>query len=225
MIRSLVLVALAFSFSDSLSGARGSAPTRPAGRSPASRRRFPILIRRCLRRLRNEFAPRARVSDQARGEVVQAGGSVDAGGQVIPSGAIPTNAVPRPLAKDRSAPPNPPHPPLRPSTTPGHVAEIKKLVEAAAAKWKTVNCYEATVTRRELAPNKKMTEDVVLYQFRKEPMAVYMKNLGESGRGREILYFPSKHDDKIYSIIGKGDENFLLKVGDARRRCRRTCRS
>jgi hypothetical protein len=94
-----------------------------------------------------------------------------------------------------------------------HVAEVKKLVQAATERWQSVNCYEATVTRRELAPNKKLTEDVVLYRFRKEPMALYMKNLGESGKGREILYYPSKHDDKIHSIIGKGDENFLLKVG------------
>lgn len=93
------------------------------------------------------------------------------------------------------------------------LAEIKKLVETAAARWKTVDCYEAIVTRRELAPNKHMTEDTVLYQFRKNPMAVYIKNLGESGKGREILYYPSKHDDKIYAIIGKGDEGFLYKVG------------
>jgi uncharacterized protein DUF1571 len=94
-----------------------------------------------------------------------------------------------------------------------HLAEVKKLVAAATEKWKTVDCYESTVTRRELAPNKQMTEDVVLYQFRKDPMAVYIRNIGESGKGREILYFPSKHDDKIYSIIGKGDENLLYKAG------------
>jgi hypothetical protein len=94
------------------------------------------------------------------------------------------------------------------------LVEVKKLVESAAQRWQSVNCYEATVTRRELAPNKKMTEDVVLYRFRKDPMAVYMKNLGESGKGREILYYPSKHEDKIHAIIGKGDENFLFKAGD-----------
>jgi Protein of unknown function (DUF1571) len=105
--------------------------------------------------------------------------------------------------------------PARPAPSPAaqNIAEIKKLAQAAADKWAKVDTYEAVVTRRELAPNKEMTEDVVLYQFRKEPMAVYIRNIGESGKGREIVYNPSKHGDKIYSIVGKGDENFLYKVG------------
>jgi len=129
--------------------------------------------------------------------------------QVLPRRGSPPKGgqPPRKFAKE-------PEPPTTPKPSMGQLEEVKRLVETAAAKWKTVNCYEATVTRRELAPNKKMTEDVVLYQFRKQPFAVYIKNLGESGRGREILYFPSKHEDRIYSILGKGDENFLLKAGD-----------
>ena len=103
------------------------------------------------------------------------------------------------------APPNP--------TTVRHIAEVKKLAETAAEKWAKTDSYEATVTRRELAPNKQMTEDMVQYQFRKDPMAVYIKNIGESGKGREIIYYPSKHEDKIHAVIGKGDENFLYKVG------------
>jgi len=55
---------------------------------------------------------------------------------------------------------------------------------------------------------------VVLYRFRKEPIAVYIKNLGEAGKGREIIYYPAKHGDKIYAIVGKGDEGFLYKVGE-----------
>jgi hypothetical protein len=149
-------------------------------------------------------------------EVMPAGGTADPNEQVLPKRKEPKERkLPRPFAKDRPAPPSAiPAPTPQAVPAAGHVAEVKNLVEAAEAKWKTVDCYEATVTRRELAPNKKMTEDVVLYRFRKEPLAVYIKNLGESGKGREILYFPSKHEDKIYSILGKGDENFLLKAGD-----------
>lgn len=99
-----------------------------------------------------------------------------------------------------------------PIQRPRHIAEVKKLAETAAEKWAKTDSYEATVTRRELAPNKQMTEDMVQYQFRKDPMAVYIKNIGESGKG-EIIYYPSKHEDKIHAVIGKGDENFLYKVG------------
>jgi hypothetical protein len=145
--------------------------------------------------------------------VIPAGGVVEAapaGGQLLPRRRPDPQPgqLPSPFARDGTRPSA-----AAPTTSAAHLAEIKKLVEAATAKWKTVNCYEAVVTRRELPPNKHMTEDVVLYQFRKEPMAVYIKNISEAGKGREILYFPSKHDDKIYSIIGKGDENFLYKVG------------
>ena len=112
-----------------------------------------------------------------------------------------------------------------PCSAAAQLAEVKKLVEAATARWKTVDCYEATVTRRELAPNKHLTDDMVLYQFRKEPMAVYIRNISESGKGREILYYPSKYEDKIHAIIGKGDDGFLYKVGpESRRRCRQISR-
>ncbi|MBA4190089.1 MAG: hypothetical protein C0467_19055 [Planctomycetaceae bacterium] len=94
-----------------------------------------------------------------------------------------------------------------------NITEIKKLTALAIAKWNTVDTYESVVTRRELSPAKVMTEDVVYYQFRKEPMAVYIRNIGESGKGREILYNPAKHGDKIYAVVGQGDENFLFKVG------------
>jgi uncharacterized protein DUF1571 len=142
-------------------------------------------------------------------EVIPAGGVIDPGEQVLPKRrpAPKGNQPPREIPKDAPAI-------ASPKNAKENLAAIKRLVESAAAKWRTVDGFEATVTRRELAPNKKMTEDVVKYRFRKEPFAVYIKNIGESGKGREILYFPSKHEDKIYSIIGKGDENFLLKAGE-----------
>jgi hypothetical protein len=93
-----------------------------------------------------------------------------------------------------------------------HAAEVKKLAAAAAEKWAKVDSYEAVIARRELAPNKEMSEDTVLYQFRKEPMAVYIKNLGEIAKGREILYNPKQYGDKIYTVLGEGDSR-LLKAG------------
>lgn len=225
MIRSLVLVALAF-----LVIGCTRFGTNPAG-GPFTRKPKPLP----------EPYSAIPPAPPATSAPLALGSPIRPAPEVVPAGGIPVTdepvppkrrdpnerKLPRPFAKDRATPdPAVPAPTAQPpslpgydavprqAASPGHVAEIKKLVEAAAARWSTVNCYEATVTRRELAPNKKMTEDVVLYRFRKEPMAVYIKNLGELGKGREILYYPSKHDDKIYSIIGKGDENFLLKAGD-----------
>jgi hypothetical protein len=88
---------------------------------------------------------------------------------------------------------------------------VKKLAEAAAAKWAKVNTYECVVTRRELAPNNKMNDDVVLYRFRKEPMSVYLRNLDEANQPREIIY--NSGEDKIHAIVGKADATVLFKAG------------
>jgi hypothetical protein len=140
-------------------------------------------------------------------------------GAVTPAGGVDDAAIPPLLPRRRAQPEQMPSPfakeqpglpmPVAPSPTARHVAEVKKLAATAAEKWAKVDSYEAVVTRRELAPNKEMSEDTVLYQFRKEPTAVYIKNLGESGKGREILYNPRQHGDKIYAVIGEGDSRFL----------------
>jgi hypothetical protein len=41
--------------------------------------------------------------------------------------------------------------------------------------------------------------------MRKVPYAVYLRNIGDVGRGREVLYNPAKHDDKVHAIVGEGD--------------------
>jgi hypothetical protein len=96
-------------------------------------------------------------------------------------------------------------PPTGPSAAALNIAEVKKIVRFAADKWAKVNTYEANVTRKELTPAKEMSEDYVLYQYRKEPVSVFIRNIGESGKGRELLYNPTKHGDKIYVMLGEGD--------------------
>jgi hypothetical protein len=64
-----------------------------------------------------------------------------------------------------------------------------------------------------LTPNKQRTHDRVFYQFRKQPFAVYMRNLDQANAGRELLYNPQQHGDKIYAIAGKADAGLLYKAG------------
>ncbi len=94
-----------------------------------------------------------------------------------------------------------------------NLAEVKKLVATAAERWAKVDTYEALVSRKELSPKKIMNNDVVVYHYRKEPMAVYLRNIDEANAGRQIIYNPSQHGDKVYAIIGKGDANLLFKAG------------
>lgn len=94
-----------------------------------------------------------------------------------------------------------------------NLADLKALASVASAAWKAVDTLEATVTRREINPLGAATSEVVLFQFRREPMALFTRTLSETGKGREILYNPTQHSDKIHLMLGKGDERFPLRVG------------
>jgi hypothetical protein len=90
-------------------------------------------------------------------------------------------------------------------------APIKKLSDAAAAKAKTLAMYEAKFARRENVDGTPGPLEEVAFKFR-EPMTVYMKNVSEAGLGREVLYNPGQHGDKIHIVVGKGDSR-LVKAG------------
>jgi hypothetical protein len=99
-----------------------------------------------------------------------------------------------------------------PSGAAKNLADLKALVAAAEAAWRGTDTYEATFTRRELSPSGDATNEVLTYQFRREPMSLYTKNVGGGGRGRETLYYPARHGDKIYLVVGQGD-TLLAKAG------------
>lgn len=115
-------------------------------------------------------------------------------GSVTPAGGIPIAGAAIPA-------------PVGPSPAAINIFEIKKLAVYAAEKWAKVDTYEAIVTRRELLPNKEMSSDRVLYQYRKEPMSVFVRNIGDSGKGRELIY--NSKTDKIYVMLGEGDHKLM----------------
>jgi hypothetical protein len=157
-------------------------------------------------------APSAAPIEQP-GEIVQTGGFAAEDASFPPGKRRPQSDIPlspTPQKDTRATSPAPSPPPVNPTAQ--SLAAVKKLVAEAAEKWDKVTTYEAVVTRRELSPKGDMNDDVVLYQFRKDPMSVYIRNIGESGKGRELLYSPTKHGDKIYAIVGEGDSR-LMRAG------------
>jgi hypothetical protein len=76
-----------------------------------------------------------------------------------------------------------------------------------------VDTFEARLTRREVVGNREPKTEEQLYQFRKEPMSVYIRNTGEEGRGREIVFVRGKYDDKIQILTGAGDGIGIVGVG------------
>ena len=90
-----------------------------------------------------------------------------------------------------------------------NLVSLKEFAATARASWKAVDGYEATLTRRELNPKGQPNSEVLLYRFRRDPMSVYTRTISGNGKGREMLYFPTKHGDKMHLILGDGDSKLM----------------
>lgn len=141
------------------------------------------------------------------------------------AGAEASPVPPRPPEPVAVAPPQAPRPPVvpenavavrpqPPAAQPAPAANpLTKLAQTATQRWAAIDTLEAKLTRRESIGGARPQTEEVLFQVRREPFAVYMKNTGDVGRGREVLYNPSKHDDKVHAIVGEGDSR-LYKAGN-----------
>lgn len=90
------------------------------------------------------------------------------------------------------------------------LAAARELHDRLLAKYRKLNDYESHMTRREVVGGKEMPTEEILFQFRKQPFSVYMKNLGEVGKGREVLYVEGKFDGLMHIVTGVGDVPRLL---------------
>jgi len=93
-----------------------------------------------------------------------------------------------------------------------HLDKVQSLAATGLERWKSMSTYEARLTRQEILGSKEMPREEMLYRVRREPFALAMKITGENGKGREVLYNPSQHGDKMHIIVGAGD-SFFLKAG------------
>jgi Protein of unknown function (DUF1571) len=100
-----------------------------------------------------------------------------------------------------------------PSPPPVSGSSVRQLVQQAAASYAGIDSYIARLTRRELV-NGKYDEEVMLFKFRKEPWSVYFKWLGETGKGREVIFVKGQHGSQIHTLLAAGDHP--LKPAGAR---------
>jgi hypothetical protein len=133
-----------------------------------------------------------------------------------PTGVAPTvpprTPEPTPTAV---APPTGPRPPAvaaPPAPSQATGSGVAKLADTATKRWAAIDTFEAKLTRREVVRGATAQTEEVLLQVRREPFAVYMRNTGEVGRNREVLYNPRQHEDKVHAIVGEGDSR-LYKAG------------
>lgn len=132
----------------------------------------------------------------------------------LPSAGIVPPAPP----DERSLIPPKPNSPASPAPTvatdPGvkNLADLKTLAAASNAAWSKVSTYELQLTRREINPKGAQNSEVLVFQYRREPVAVYTKNLSGNGKGRETVYYPGAFEDKLHVKLGEGDSK-LLRAG------------
>ncbi len=102
-----------------------------------------------------------------------------------------------------------------PAKAPGKtdgLAVAKQVYALAYAKYEKLNDYEVHMVRREVVGGKETPTEEIQFQFRKQPFSVYMKNVGENGKGREVLYVEGKFDGLMNVVTGQGD-NRLIGAG------------
>lgn len=129
---------------------------------------------------------------------------------------LPSPFAPKDLNKDAVKEPVKPAETVKP-TDPARPAtakdDIRKIYETAVAQWDKLVDFEARLTRREVIGKNESGTEEVLFQYRKKPMSVYMRNTGEIGRNREVLYVEGQHDGKLHVVIGEGEGSLFAKTG------------
>ena len=79
---------------------------------------------------------------------------------------------------------------------------MQRIYQRSVAAYAKISAFEARLTRRESVHGKPMPQEIIHFKFRKEPYSVYLKWIGDEGKGREVVFvqggkmnvMPSKSD-------------------------------
>jgi Protein of unknown function (DUF1571) len=124
----------------------------------------------------------------------------------------PKNDPPAPKEKPKTPGADAPGSPGAPQADAKNLAATKELLATAAQSWKAIDTFEATLTRREVNPKGDLNSEVLVFQFRREPMSLFTRTISGMGKGRETVYYPGKYGDKLHVMLGEGDSK-LARAG------------
>ena len=137
----------------------------------------------------------------------------------IPLVPVPPPPVTRPT-QTPTAPPRLPTPPpaAAPAASPQadgtqatpHTA--RQLLDRAEARCARLDSYIVRLTRREYVKDKPGPEEIISFSFRKNPFSVHFKWLGNTAKGREVVYVKGRFESKIHTKVAAGDA-LLLPAG------------
>ncbi|MHB1426572.1 MAG: DUF1571 domain-containing protein, partial [Gemmataceae bacterium] len=94
--------------------------------------------------------------------------------------------------------------------TPPHTA--RQLLTEAASRCATLDSYIVRLTRKENLKGKTGPEEIIAFAFRKQPLSIHFKWLGDIAKGREVVYVKDRFENKIHTKVAPGD-SLLLPPG------------
>ncbi len=154
--------------------------------------------------------PELRIADDA---VAQVGHDIP----IVPVPPPPTNRTATVRERNSQPPQSQPLPDGRGSASrqpdgsmPPHTA--RQLIQQAGSRCATLNSYIVRLTRRESLKGKPGPEEIIAFSFRKQPFSVHFKWLGETAKGREVVYVKGCFENKIHTKVAAGD-SMLLPAG------------
>lgn len=124
----------------------------------------------------------------------------------------PPQGVPEMTPEGRMVPRELPKTGLWPSSRipPGEPAgTVVMLHRLAVDSYASIPGYIVRFRRRERIRGTMQPEEIMLLKFRKEPFSVYLKWLGEEGKGREVVYVKGEYDNKLHTLLAAGDVPFV----------------
>lgn len=82
---------------------------------------------------------------------------------------------------------------------------LSSLYRKAREGYDRIDSYIVRLTRQEWLKGKLQPREIIYFKYRKKPASVYMKWLGEEGKGREVVYVEGQHDNKMHVKVAAGD--------------------
>jgi hypothetical protein len=108
----------------------------------------------------------------------------------------PSQVEEDPKATEEDPPEKPPANPLK---------ELRQICKQARDRYAAMDSYIVRLRRREQINGKDHAEEIMALKFRKQPWSVYLKWLGQEGKGREVVYVKGRYDSKIQTLLADGD--------------------
>lgn len=87
---------------------------------------------------------------------------------------------------------------------------MRALYQRAAERIAAMDSYIFRLKRREVVQGRKQAEELIEIKVRREPYSVFLKWLGDEGKGREVIYVRGKYNNEIQVLLPGGDAVSLL---------------